>query len=75
VASVCDFLDRHAGGKVLVHCRKGARAAALVLIHEARARKWTAEEALAQGKQLGLELEGGLRTLVENYLRAHPPGL
>src|SRR5262245_34882535 len=30
VASVCDFLDRHAGGKVLVHCRKGARAAALV---------------------------------------------
>src|SRR5438128_725113 len=29
VGPVCDFLDRHSGEKVLVHCRKGARAAAL----------------------------------------------
>ena len=32
------FLDRHAGDRVLVHCRKGGRAAALVLIHQARAK-------------------------------------
>src|SRR5262245_51525906 len=48
VESVCDFLTRHAGEKVLVHCRKGARAAALVLIHEARARGWTADEAFTR---------------------------
>src|SRR4051812_7134268 len=33
VASVSAFLERHAPGKVLVHCRKGSRAAALVLLH------------------------------------------
>jgi uncharacterized protein (TIGR01244 family) len=74
VASVCDFLDRHAGGKVLVHCRKGSRAAALVLLREAKARNWTGDEALTQGRALGLGVEGGLRTLVEDYLQAHPTG-
>ncbi len=40
VAGVCDFIDRHtgAGHKVLVHCRKGGRAVALVLIQQARRR-------------------------------------
>src|SRR5690242_17918526 len=34
VGAVSDFLDEHAGkGKVLVHCRKGGRAAAMVLLH------------------------------------------
>jgi uncharacterized protein (TIGR01244 family) len=74
VGSVRDFLDRHAGEKVLVHCRKGGRAAALVLLHQAKAQKWTAAEAIAKGRAMGLEVEGGLRTLVENYLHAHPPG-
>src|SRR6516165_8462764 len=39
VSEVCDFIDRLAGegGKVLVHCRKGGRAMALVLIQQARA--------------------------------------
>src|SRR5262249_47826071 len=34
VTAVCDFVDRHAqvGQKVLVHCRKGPRAVALVLL-------------------------------------------
>jgi uncharacterized protein (TIGR01244 family) len=73
VASVCDFLDRHAEGKVLVHCRKGARAAALVLIREAKAHDWNAAEAMAKSPALGLELEGGLRIMVESYLRSHPP--
>ena len=74
VTSVSDFLTRHAGGKVLVHCRKGARAAALVLLHEAKARNWGVDEALTRGRELGLDLDGGLRTLVENYLRTRPPG-
>lgn len=75
VGSVCDFLDRHAdAGKVLVHCRKGGRAAALVLLHQARRNHWGPDEAIAQGKAMGLEVEGGLRTLVENYLKQHPSG-
>ncbi len=71
VTEVCDFIDRHceAGSKVLVHCRKGGRAMALVLIQQARANGWTAEEAVARGKAMGLEVDGQLRTMVEDYLR------
>src|SRR5437763_3436043 len=59
VASVCDFLDRHAaGGKVLVHCRKGSRASALVLLHQAKVQHWTPAEAIEKGKEIGLEVEG-----------------
>jgi len=72
VGAVSDFLERHTtDGKVLVHCRKGGRAAALVLLHEAKVQRWTPEEALAKGRAMGLEVEGGLKTLVENYLREH----
>jgi uncharacterized protein (TIGR01244 family) len=75
VASVREFLDRHAGsGKVMVHCRKGSRAAALVLLHQAKANSWKNDEVFAKGKEMGLELDGGLRTLVENYLKEHPTG-
>jgi uncharacterized protein (TIGR01244 family) len=74
VTAVCSLLDRHAGEKVLVHCRKGARAAALVLVHEALAKKWKPEEAVAKGRELGLDIEGGLRLLVEHYLSTHPSG-
>jgi uncharacterized protein (TIGR01244 family) len=74
VAAVADFLDRHtAGGEVLVHCRKGGRAAALVLLHLARRNGWTASQAIAQSAAIGLPLEGNLRVLVEQYLNAHPP--
>lgn len=71
VEAVCDFVDRHtqAGRKVLVHCRKGARAAALVLIQQARANRWPADEVITKGQQMGLDVDGGLRTLVEVYLR------
>jgi uncharacterized protein (TIGR01244 family) len=73
VDAVCEFIDRHAGdGKVLVHCRRGGRAAALVLLYEARLHKWSVNEALNRGKAMGLEVDGGLRTLVENYLKEHP---
>lgn len=77
VTSVSRFLDAHEGsGRVLVHCRKGGRAAALVLLHEAAKRGWTHTEALARGEELGLKLEGNLRLLVQEYLaaRAADPG-
>jgi uncharacterized protein (TIGR01244 family) len=72
VKSACDFIDAH--GKVMVHCRKGGRAAAIVLIHQARANEWSAAEAAAKGRGLGLEVEGGLRSIVENYLDDHRDG-
>ena len=74
VTAVCDFLDRHAQGenKVLLHCRRGGRAIALLLLHQARAQKWSADQVFAKGKAMGLEVDGGLRTLVETYLRDHP---
>ena len=70
VAGVCDFIDRHtgAGSKVLVHCRKGGRAIALVLIQQARAQGWTATEAIEKGRAMGLQVDGQLKTMVENYL-------
>ncbi len=72
VKAVCDFIDAH--GKVMVHCRKGGRAAALVLIHQANAAGWSAAEAVAKGRGLGLEVDGGLRSIVENYLDDHRDG-
>jgi uncharacterized protein (TIGR01244 family) len=75
VGSVCEFIDKHAGaGKVLVHCRKAGRAAAIVLLQQAKAQRWSPDEALARGKAMGLEVDGGLKTLVENYLRDQAGG-
>jgi uncharacterized protein (TIGR01244 family) len=73
VTDVSDFVDRLAQGqgKVMVHCRKGARAIALVLLQQARANNWKPEEVIAQGKAMGLEVDGGLRMLVETYLQQH----
>jgi uncharacterized protein (TIGR01244 family) len=71
VKAVCDFINSHGQGneKVLVHCRKGGRAVALVLIQQARLHNWTTDEVIAKGKAMGLEVEGGLKMLVENFLR------
>jgi uncharacterized protein (TIGR01244 family) len=70
VSDVCDFIDRLAqGGKVLVHCRKGGRAMALVLLQQARAAGWSAEETIAKGKALGLQVDGQLKQMVEDYLK------
>lgn len=72
VDEVCRFLDEHTKeGKVLVHCRKGGRAAAVVLLYEALKEGWMPSEAPAKGKAMGLEVDGGLRTLVETYLDDH----
>lgn len=66
------FLDAHTSDRVLVHCRKGGRAAAIVLIHQAKANGWSADEALEKGREAGLNVEGGLRGLVEQYLGGRP---
>ena len=70
VSEVCDFIDRLTaeGGKILVHCRKGGRAMALVLIQQARAQGWTTAEAIAKGQSMGLQVDGPLKMMVESYL-------
>jgi uncharacterized protein (TIGR01244 family) len=72
VTAVCDFLDRHSQEpkKVLLHCRKGGRAIALLLLQQARAQKWSAADVIAKGKAMGLDVDGGLKTLVESYLKS-----
>ena len=70
VESVGDFIKSQ--DKVMVHCRKGARAAAIVLIQQAQQESWSAGEAVAKGRGLGLEVDGGLRGIVEGYLDANP---
>ncbi|WP_435007679.1 beta-lactamase hydrolase domain-containing protein [Tundrisphaera lichenicola] len=72
VHAVSDFIEGQE--KVMVHCRKGGRAAALVLIHQAKVHGWSAAEAAARGRGLGLEVDGGLRSIVENYLDDHRAG-
>ena len=72
IDSVCQFLDEHTKqGKVLVHCRKGGRAAAVVLLYEALTEGWQPSEAAANGRAMGLEVDGNLRTMVETYLDDH----
>ena len=71
VTAVCDFIDKHSQGseKVLVHCRRGPRAVALLLLQQARTHKWTNAEVFAKGKAMGLEIEGGLKMLVDHFLQ------
>ena len=72
VDAVCKFLDEHTKeGKVLVHCRKGGRAAAVVLLYEALSHGWKPSEAGEKGRTMGLEVDGNLRTMVETYLDDH----
>jgi protein tyrosine phosphatase (PTP) superfamily phosphohydrolase (DUF442 family) len=70
VTAVCDFVDEHSTGtdKVLVHCRRGPRAIALLLLQQARANHWSANEVFTKGKALGMDVDGGLKLLVESYL-------
>jgi uncharacterized protein (TIGR01244 family) len=69
VNAVCNFIDTHSrAGKVLVHCRRGPRAVALLLLQQARANKWTNAEVFARGKELGLDLEGQMRMVVDHFL-------
>jgi uncharacterized protein (TIGR01244 family) len=70
VADVTRFIAEQTQdeGRVLVHCRKGGRAAALVLLAMARMRHWNAADVIEQGRSLGLVVEGGLKQVVEEYL-------
>jgi uncharacterized protein (TIGR01244 family) len=70
VTQVCDFIDKiaSAGDKVLVHCRRGGRAVGLVLIQQARAHGWKADEAIEKGRAMGLSVDGPLRAIIESYL-------
>jgi uncharacterized protein (TIGR01244 family) len=68
VTAVSDFLDRHASTPVLVHCRKGGRAAALVLLHLAWTQGWPADEVFERGERLGLSVDGMLRVRVAQFL-------
>jgi uncharacterized protein (TIGR01244 family) len=69
IQGVCAFLDEHSVGKTLVHCRKGSRAKAVLLLYLARKEGWKDNEVFAKGAALDLTVEGGLRQLVETYLR------
>jgi uncharacterized protein (TIGR01244 family) len=71
VAAVCDFIDKHSQGtgKVLVHCRRGPRAIALLLLQQARVNKWTNAEVFAKGKEMGIVIEGGLKMMVDHFLQ------
>lgn len=71
VTAVCNFIDQHAQGtgKVLVHCRRGPRAVVLLLLQQAREQKWTNAEVFAKGKEMGLNLEGGLKMMVDHFLQ------
>ena len=69
VGAFCLFLDEHAAGRTLVHCRKAGRAVALVALYLARKEGWTANDVAVKAGEHGLKLDGGLRTLVETYLR------
>ncbi|MFO0958513.1 MAG: sulfur transferase domain-containing protein [Isosphaeraceae bacterium] len=74
VSAVSDFIEQ-ADGKVLVQCRKGGRAAALVLLHLARVQGWPASEVFERGEAIGLKVEGaGLRSLVSAYLERQAGG-
>ncbi len=73
VSAISDFIDQHAkAGKVLVHCKAGGRAAAMVLLQQARAHGWPASEVIDRGQAMGLAVAGGLKMLVEQYLEANP---
>ena len=74
VTAFQSFLDKHEGSKVLVHCRKGGRAAAVVLLQTALAEGWSADEAVANGSDIDLKVDGGLKMMVEHYLRSHSTG-
>ena len=71
VKEVCDFIDKHSQSaeKVLVHCRRGPRAIAILLLQQARIQKWTNAEVFAKGKAMGLELDGGLKLMVDQFLQ------
>ena len=73
VASVCEFLDAHSEGKVLVHCRKGGRAAALVLLQQANANNMERQRSHRAGPRDGPGGRGRAQDAGRDLSpRAHP---
>jgi uncharacterized protein (TIGR01244 family) len=76
VETICDFISRHGDeGMVLVHCRKGGRAAAMVVLHRALDERWDVAELARRGKDMGLNLEGGPLKLIQDYMDQHTLGI
>ncbi|WP_169976721.1 beta-lactamase hydrolase domain-containing protein [Tautonia rosea] len=67
VKAVCAFLDQHTGGKVLLHCKQGGRAAAIALIHLAQAEQWPEDEVIDRAAAIGVPLPPPLRAMIESY--------
>jgi uncharacterized protein (TIGR01244 family) len=64
------FLRDQSDGKVLVHCRSGGRAVALLLLDQADSHRWPSAEVIERGRTLGLELPPPLLPLVNAYLES-----
>jgi uncharacterized protein (TIGR01244 family) len=70
VSAVCDLIDRHSAGKVLLHCKQGGRAAGLALLYLARAEGWPNAEVIDRGRSLGLRLPPPVEALVKSHLKS-----
>jgi uncharacterized protein (TIGR01244 family) len=70
VSAVCELLDRHSGGKVLLHCKQGGRAVGIALLSLARAEGWPADEVIDRGRSLGLRLPPPVEALVKAHLES-----
>ncbi len=67
-----EFLHRHGGEAVLVHCKSGGRAAVMLMLERAEAEGWPNGEVLERGRQLGLNPPAPLLPLVAQFLEQRP---
>jgi len=60
----------------VVHCGGGGRAGIMVLLHLAITQKWSVQQALAQGEEMGIAPSPGspYRKYFEEYVRSHSAG-
>ncbi len=70
VEAVSQFLQAQSG-PVLLHCLKGARAAALVLLHKMHTEGLTKQQTWEQAEAMDLKFGDPLRGLVEAYVDHH----
>lgn len=60
----------------VVHCGGGGRAGIMVLLHLAITQKWSLQQALEQGEEMGIAPSPGspYRKYFEDYIRQHSAG-
>lgn len=60
----------------IVHCGGGGRAGIMVLLHLAITQKWSVQQALAQGEEMGIAPSPGspYRKYFEEYVKQHSAG-